>query len=156
MPDYIAILRDVYTFSPRVLCKQRTFSTRVFCESSTFSTRVLTQRYKKKVKCATFHNSFTKNSLFLSQNAQTAFQIYYFLGTFGKLTGTFLLNRTCNNLCNNHIYYLFPTRALISLSLFSASSGVRVLMSRLFNSSRICSSTGSSNWKNDNCTPCLV
>ena len=52
--------------------------------------------------------------------------------------------------------YLFPTKELISLSLFSASSGVRLLISILFSSSRICSSTGSSSWKNDNCSPSRV
>ena len=42
---------------------------------------------------------------------------------------------------------------LISLSLLSASTGVRLLISRFFISSRICSSTGSSSWKKLSCRP---
>ena len=48
------------------------------------------------------------------------------------------------------------TSRLISDSLLSASSGVRLLMSNDFTSSLICSNTGSSSWKKDNCIPSRV
>ncbi len=47
----------------------------------------------------------------------------------------------------------FPNIFFISFSLFSASTGVRLLMSSPIISSRICASTGSSSWKKDSCMP---
>ena len=54
------------------------------------------------------------------------------------------------------LYFYLPSRIfLMSLSLFNASTGVRLFTSSPSISSRICVSTGSSSWKKLSCTPSL-
>lgn len=53
------------------------------------------------------------------------------------------------------VFYFPMIILLMSFSLLSASMGVRLLTSKFLISSRICSNTGSSNWKKLNCMPSL-